>query len=36
MVLNHDDTFPEPVESVTLEEFITLMQDPYYEEGYIE
>lgn len=35
-VLNHDDSFPVPVETVTLEEFIELMDDPYYDEGYIE
>lgn len=35
-VLNHDDTFPVPSETVTLEEFIELMRDPYYEEGYTE
>lgn len=35
-VLNHDTTFPTPSETVTLEEFIELMQDSYYEEGYIE
>ena len=35
-VLNHDDAFPLPAETVTLDEFIALMQDSYYEEGYIE
>jgi hypothetical protein len=35
-VLNHGTTFPTPSETVTLEEFIQLMQDQYYEEGYIE
>lgn len=35
-VLNHDDTFPTPTETVSLEEFIELMHDSYYDEGYIE
>lgn len=35
-VLNQDDRFPVPAETVTLDEFIELMQDPYYEEGYTE
>jgi hypothetical protein len=33
-VLNHDDTFPQPVESASLEELVEMMQDPYYEEGF--
>lgn len=35
-VLYNDDAFPVPMESVTLDEFIALMQDEYYEEGYVE
>jgi len=33
-VLYHDDTFPQPVESASLEELIEMIQDPYYEEGF--
>jgi len=33
-VLNHDDTFPQPVETATLEELIELMHDPYYDAGF--
>lgn len=32
----HDPAFPSPVESVGLEEFIELLSDPYYEEGFKE
>jgi hypothetical protein len=35
-VLYNDDSFPQPAETVTLDELIELMQDEYYEEGYIE
>lgn len=35
-VLYNDDSFPQPAETVTLDEFIALMQDEYYDEGYIE
>ncbi len=35
-VLYHDATFPTPLETVTVEEFIELMQDEYYEAGYTE
>lgn len=35
-VLYNDNSFPQPAETVTLDEFIELMQDEYYEEGYIE
>lgn len=35
-ILNHDDSFPQPVETVSLEEFISSIQDDYYEQGYLE
>jgi hypothetical protein len=35
-VLNHNDSLPQPVETVNLEEFIKLMHDPYYDSGYLE
>lgn len=35
-VLNHSDSIPQEVETVSLDEFITLIQDDYYEQGYIE
>lgn len=35
-VLYNNDAFPQPAETVTLDELIKLMQDEYYEEGYIE
>ena len=35
-VLNHNDSIPQPVETVTLEEFIHLMDDQYYKLGFFE
>lgn len=35
-VLYHGDAFPTPSETVTLDQFIELMHDSYYDEGYIE
>jgi len=35
-VVNHSDSLPQPVETVSLEEFIKLMHDPYYDQGYLE
>jgi len=35
-ILNHGKDFPDPVESVSLEEFIALLHDPYYEKGFTE
>ena len=35
-VHTHDDSMEIPVESVTLDEFLELLQDPYYEEGFEE
>jgi hypothetical protein len=35
-VLNNNDSNEQPVETVSLEEFIRLMHDQYYEEGYLE
>jgi hypothetical protein len=35
-VLNHSDSIPQPVETVCLEEFIKLMHDQYYDQGYLE
>ena len=35
-VLYHNDSIPLPVETVTLEEFIELMDDEYYEQGFTE
>lgn len=35
-VHSHDTTNRQPVESVSLEEFITILQDPYYDNGYLE
>src|SRR6187455_2676248 len=35
-VVNHSDSISQPVETVGLEEFISLMHDPYYEDGYLE
>ena len=36
IVLNHNDSFPQPVDSVNLEGFIKLMHDQYYDDGYLE
>jgi len=35
-VVNHSDSTSQPVETVNLEEFISLMHDPYYDNGYLE
>ena len=35
-VLDNSDPASHPIETVNLEEFIKLMHDPYYEEGYLE
>jgi len=35
-VLYHTDEIPLPYETVTLEEFITLMHDQYYDDGFLE
>ena len=33
---NHNDSILQPVETVSLDEFIKLMHDPYYDRGYLE
>ena len=35
-VLNNNDSIPQPVETVSLDDFIKLMHDEYYEQGYLE
>ena len=35
-VVNHSDSIPQAVETVSLEEFISLMHDAYYDNGYLE
>jgi hypothetical protein len=35
-VVNHSDSISQPVETVSLEEFIKLMHDQYYDAGYLE
>ncbi len=35
-IINHDDSMPQPFESVSLEEFLEMLDDPYYEQGYLE
>ena len=35
-VVNHSDSMPQPVETITLEEFIKLMHDQYYDQGFLE
>ena len=35
-IINHDDSMPQPFESVSLEEFIEMLDDPYYSQGYLE
>jgi hypothetical protein len=35
-VLNNNDSIPQPVETITLVEFINLLHDEYYERGYLE
>ena len=35
-VLSHSDSVPLPAETVTIKEFISLMDDQYYKEGFLE
>jgi hypothetical protein len=35
-VLNNNDSIPQPIETVSLDDFIDLMHDSYYEQGYLE
>ncbi|ELR72469.1 hypothetical protein C900_01464 [Fulvivirga imtechensis AK7] len=35
-ILNHDESFSQPAETASLEELIELMQDPYYDQGFLE
>ena len=35
-VHTHNDSIPVPVETVSLDEFLEILQDPYYEEGFLE
>ena len=35
-VVNHSDSISHPIETVGLDEFISLMHDPYYDNGYLE
>ena len=35
-VLNNSDSIAQPVETVSLDDFIKLMHDEYYEQGYLE
>lgn len=35
-VLNHGDDFPSESESVSLDEFMELLKDPYYDDNYLE
>lgn len=35
-VLNNNDSIQQPVETVSLDDFIDLMHDAYYEQGYLE
>lgn len=35
-VHTHNYSIPSPVETVTLNEFLELLKDPYYEEGFLE
>ena len=35
-VLNNSGSIPQPVETVSLDDFIKLMHDEYYEQGYLE
>jgi hypothetical protein len=35
-VVNHGDSLLQPAETVSIDEFIKLMHDPYYEQGYLE
>ena len=31
-----NDSIPQPLETVSLDEFIEMLDDPYYEQGYLE
>jgi len=35
-VLNNNDSIQQPVEAINLDDFIKLMHDEYYEQGYLE
>jgi hypothetical protein len=35
-VLNHTDEIPVPSETVSIDDFIDLMKDPYYDKGFVE
>jgi len=35
-VLSHDESAPHPVETISLNDFIELMDDPYYDQGFKE
>lgn len=35
-ILNHNNSIPQLFESVSLDEFIEMLDDPYYEQGYLE
>jgi hypothetical protein len=35
-VLNNNDSIQQPVEAISLDDFIKLMHDEYYEQGYLE
>jgi hypothetical protein len=35
-VHSHDSTKKQPIESVGLDEFITILHDPYYDQGFLE
>lgn len=35
-VLNHDDDLSMPAETVSLDEFMEYLEDPYYDEGFVE
>ena len=35
-VLNNSHSIPKPVETISLDDFINLMHDEYYEQGYLE
>lgn len=35
-ILNHDDSMPQPFESISLDEFIEMLDDPDYSQGHLE
>ena len=35
-VLNNNESIPQPLETANLDDFIKLMHDEYYEQGYLE